>query len=166
MASVRGVGWIFRWMTRRTAAAYGLLGEATLLLHEQRLGFDCKAQRALLFNTIAASRYLKLLLVALRPGLETGDEGPTLVALADFGARYRPRLGAEARSRVGYIDDLLGRASRESGKVRRLLACVGERRSAAAQALDEIAVHLAEARAVLDGRYAPGVGLRRSGPTW
>ena len=160
MASRRGVGWIFKWMCRRTAAAYGLLGEAIVLLHEQQLGFDGRAQRVLLWNTVAASRYLKVLLVALRPELEAGHDGETLVALADLGARHRPRVGAESRSRVGYIDDLIGRASRETGKMRRLLTCVGERRSVVAQALDEINVHLTEARVVLDGRYAAGVQPR------
>jgi len=160
MASRRGVGWIFKWMTRRTAAAYGLIGEAIVLLHEQQLGYDGKSQRRLLVNTIAASRYLKLLLVALRPQLDAGRDGETLVALADLGARHRPRLQAERRSRVGYIDDLLTCASRESGKVRRLLACVGEGKSAPAQALDEVAFHLNEARIVLDPNYRTGVNPR------
>ena len=127
---------------------------------KQQLGYDGRSQRRLLVNTVAASRYLKLLLVALRPQLDAGGDGETLVALADLGARHRPRLGAERRSRVGYIDDLLGRASRESGKVRWLLACVGEGKSAPAQALDEVAFHLSEARIVLDPNYRTGVKPR------
>ena len=150
MASRRGVGWIFKWMTRRTASSYALIGEAIMLLHEQRLGFDGRTQHLLLRNTIAALRYLNLLLVALRPELASTDEGRTLVALSSLGAAHRPPMDAAHRSRVGYIDDLLGTAARESAKVRLLLTCVGERRSAAALALDEINVHLTKARTLLD----------------
>jgi len=145
MASRRGVGWVFNWMTRRTAASYGLIGEAIMLLHEQRLGLDGRA----LFNAVAASRYLRVVLVALRPDLRDDD-----VALADLGARHRPRLQFGGRSRVGYIGDVLRCATRESAKVRRLLRCVGERKGPVGRVYDEVAVHLAEARTALEGAPA------------
>jgi hypothetical protein len=147
---------VFNWMSRRTSASYGLVTEAIALLHEQQLGFEGNTQRLLLLNTIAASKYLKLLIVSLRPELRRAAEGEGLVALADFAIKHRPTVDAEHRSRIGYITDLLVRASRESAKVRRFLICVGERGSAIAQALDYVAEHLTETRTLLDaaGRHA------------
>jgi hypothetical protein len=139
-------------MARRVAAAYGLIGEALALVHEQHIGLSSEAQQLLLLNTIAASKYLKLLLTALRPSLKSLDDEAVLVALADLGARYRPPVRAEQRSRVGYMSELLAQALRETAKVRRFLVCVGERRSVVVQALDEVTGHLTEARVLLDGR--------------
>jgi hypothetical protein len=150
---------VFGWMARRTAASYGLVSEAIELLHEQRLGFEGNTQKLLLMNSIAASRYLKLLIVSLRPDLRRSDEGEGLVVLADFASTLRPPVSAEARSRVGYISDVLGRAAREAAKVRWFLTCVRENKSAIAQALDYVAEHLAETRMLLDAasRQAAGV---------
>ena len=150
---------VFDWMARRTAASYGLVAEAVTLLHEQELGLEGNTQRLLLLNTVSASRHLKLLLVSLRPDLRSDDDGATLAALADFAARHRPRLEAGKRSRAGYIGDVLGRALRETAGVRRLLVCVGERRNAIAVALEQVAEHLDETRALLSaaGRRAADV---------
>ena len=152
MASRTGVGWIFAWMSRRTAAAYGLISEALALVHEQQIGLGPEAQELVLLNMVAASKYLNLLLVALKPGLRSLGEAEVLVSLAELGARHKPRVGAEQRSRTGYISYLLDQALRETAKVRRFLVCVGERKSVVVKALDEAARHAGEARLLIDGR--------------
>jgi len=151
---------VFNWMARRTAASYGLVSEAILLLHEQQLGFEGNTQRLLLMNTVAASKYLKLLITTLRPDLRRTDEGEGLMALADFANGLHPPMSAEARSRIGYIGDVLARAARESAKVRRFLTCVRESDSAIAQALDYVAEHLAETRMLLEAASRQAAGVR------
>jgi len=150
---------VFKWMSRRTAASYGLVSEALVLLHEQELRFEGNTQKLLLMNTVAASKYLKLLITSLRPELRRADEGEALVALAEFANRHRPLVSAQGRSRIGYICDVLARATREAAKVRRLLVCLRESDSAIAQALDYVAEHLGETRMLLDAasRQAAGV---------
>jgi hypothetical protein len=156
----RGIGWVFAWMTRRTAAAYGLVGEALALLHEQRLGFAGDRARLLLLDVVAASRRLGVLLVALKPALDGPD---LLVALADLGARHRPAVSADGRSRCGYIDDLLSAAGAECAKLRRFLVCAGERKGPVVALLDEVAAHLAEARDLLDARFVQATGIHGAG---
>ena len=147
--SRRGVGWVFAWMARRTAAAYGLINETLMLVHEHDTGLGADAHRALLLNTVAASKYLKVLLVALKPSLKRPTEAETLVAVAEAGARYRPAVDGELGA--AYMSDLLAGAVAEAAKVRRFCIYLGERESVVVEALDEVANHAAEARRLLSG---------------
>ncbi len=160
--SRRGVGWIFAWMARRTAAAYGLIGEALALVHEQCIGLNPDAQRLLVLNTIAASKYLKVLLVALRPSLRSLDDGAVLVALADLGARHRPAINADGRIRTAYMTALLRQALRETAKVRRFCVCVGERKGVVVEALDEVSGHVTQACALIEGRSIDALGRAKN----
>jgi hypothetical protein len=137
-------------MARRSAAAYALVLEAIAFVHEQNIGLARDERDQILFNQIAATRYLRMLLLALRKDIDRADAGAASLALADLGSRHRPRLKTDTFFRIRYLDDLIRSASREVEKVRTFCRMIGERDGPVLEALDEVAMHLGKAEALLN----------------
>jgi hypothetical protein len=151
MSSRRGLGFVFAWMTRRSSAAYALLSEAIAFVHEQEIGVPADEVPSVVAHLGAATAYLKLLLLALRPELETLEIGACAVALSELGARHRPHTMSLHGYRAAYFDGLLRSASHETSKLRKFLICMGERKGLVVRTLDRASAHVEEARCRLDG---------------